>query len=95
MNKVQDIEEQEKLKSLVPELNKKFSDAPAEDIVGYFLQAFKGRIAHRKPTPLLPGKKAGTAEAGDAGTRRMDLRIEKAAERNPQGYAGSGMGRHS
>ena len=45
MNKIQDIEEQEKLKSLVPELNKKFSDAPAEDIVGYFLQAFKGRIA--------------------------------------------------
>lgn len=42
MNKIQDIEEQEKLKSLVPELNKKFSDAPAEDIVGYFLQAFKG-----------------------------------------------------
>ena len=45
MNKIQDIEEQEKLKSLVPELNKKFSDASAEDIVGYFLQAFKGRIA--------------------------------------------------
>ena len=45
MNKIQDIEEQEKLKSLVPELNKKFSDAPAEDIVGYFLQAFKGCIA--------------------------------------------------
>ncbi len=40
-------------------------------------------------------RKAGTAEAGDAGTGCMDLRIEKAAERNPQGYAGSGMGRHS
>ena len=36
---------QSNIESLVPELNKKFSDAPAEDIVGYFLQAFKGRIA--------------------------------------------------
>lgn len=35
---------QSNIESLVPELNKKFSDAPAEDIVGYFLQAFKGRI---------------------------------------------------
>ncbi len=39
------IEVQSSIKDLVPELNKKFSDAPAEDIVGYFLQAFKG--AHR------------------------------------------------
>ena len=37
--------DQSNIESLVPELNKKFSDAPAEDIVGYFLQAFKGRIA--------------------------------------------------
>ena len=36
---------QSNIESLVPELNKKFSDAPAEDIVGYFLQAFKGCIA--------------------------------------------------
>ena len=36
---------QSNIKDLVPELNKKFSDAPAEEIVGYFLQAFKGRIA--------------------------------------------------
>lgn len=39
------IKVQSNIKDLVPELNKKFSDAPAEDIVGYFLQAFKGRIA--------------------------------------------------
>ena len=34
-----------KVQSNIKELNKKFCDAPAEDIVGYFLQAFKGRIA--------------------------------------------------
>ena len=39
------VKVQSNIKDLVPELNKKFSDAPAEDIVGYFLQAFKGRIA--------------------------------------------------
>ena len=39
------VKVQSNIKSLVPELNKKFSDAPAEEIVGYFLQAFKGRIA--------------------------------------------------
>ena len=30
---------------LIQELNDKFRDAPAEDVVGYFLQAYKGRIA--------------------------------------------------
>ena len=36
------MKDQSNIKDLVPELNKKFSDAPAEDIVGYFLQAGLG-----------------------------------------------------
>ena len=46
IEKGEDTEERlRELKALVPKLNEKFSDAPAEDIVGYFLEAFKGRIA--------------------------------------------------
>ena len=32
-------------KNVVEDLNRKFSGAPAQDVVGYFLQAYKGRIA--------------------------------------------------
>lgn len=30
---------------LIRDLNERFRDAPAEEVVGFFLQAYKGRIA--------------------------------------------------
>lgn len=30
---------------LICDLNERFRDAPAEEVVGFFLQAYKGRIA--------------------------------------------------
>lgn len=32
-------------RTIVEKLNEKFSDAPAQEVVGYFLRAYKGRIA--------------------------------------------------
>ena len=37
---------------LIRDLNERFRDAPAEEVVGFFLQAYKGRIALSSPLSI-------------------------------------------